>query len=54
MASRIEQLNKVLNSQFLISESVYEYVKEEIDDVIFEGKKQLKGIENPIGIYRLN
>jgi len=52
IASRIEQLNKVYKSQFLVSETVYE--KLDPNDPITElGAVELKGIERPIGIYQL-
>lgn len=53
VASRIEQLNKGLRSQFLISESVYQKIRTLDRPITFQGKKELKGISNPVGIYQL-
>lgn len=53
IAARIEQLNKELKSQFLISETVFEKIKEESNAAIFHGKKTLKGISKTVGIYQL-
>ncbi len=53
IAARIEQLNKEFDSQFLVSDSVYRAQQglalavEELGDVA------LKGIEQPVGVYRL-
>ena len=53
VAARIEQLNKEFDSQFLVSDSVYRaqhgltLAVEDLGDVV------LKGIEQPVGVYRL-
>jgi len=53
IASRIEQLNKIFDSQFLISQTVFEKTKSLNLPVTYHGKKELKGISNQIGIYEL-
>ncbi len=52
IAARIEQLNKEFKSQFLISESVYRALEPalSVEDL---GDVALKGIERPVGVYRL-
>ena len=53
IASRIEQLNKKLDSQFLISEAVKRKIQ--ADDYRFEftGRHQLKGISRELGVYEI-
>ncbi len=53
IASRIEQLNKVYKSQFLVSENVYEEIRNSGYPIIELGDVELKGIEQAIGIYQL-
>ena len=53
IASRIEQLNKKLNSQFLVSETVYDKIKMNKYDITLLGNHELKGISEEIGIYQL-
>jgi len=53
IASRIEQLNKVYKSQFLVSAQVYQEVERNEDDAIGLGEVELKGIGQPVGIYQL-
>ncbi len=53
IASRIEQLNKKLNSQFLVSETVYDRIKMNGYDNTFQGNHELKGIAKEMGIYQL-
>ena len=53
VASRIEQLNKKLQSQFLVSETVYDKIKVNGYDITFQGTHALKGISKEIGIYQL-
>lgn len=53
IASRIEQLNKVYNSQFLISDDIYKEVKNMGYPISRMDEVKLKGIEQPIEIYRL-
>ena len=52
IAARIEQLNKQYKSQFLISESTFERLKDP-PDVVDLGKIALKGIENATGILKI-
>jgi len=53
IASRIEQLNKKLNSQFLVSETVYEKIKMTGYDITLRGNHVLKGISEEMDIYQL-
>lgn len=53
VASRIEQLNKKLQSQFLVSETVYDKIQVNGYDITFQGTHELKGISNEMGIYQL-
>ncbi len=53
IAARIEQLNKDLKSQFLISESVYQKINPLDHEIQYHGMKELKGISNPVGVYQL-
>jgi len=53
IASRLEQMNKDLKSQFLVSEAIYQKVKNMGHPVTNHGKKELKGIAEPVGIYQL-
>jgi len=53
IASRIEQLNKVYKSQFLVSENVYEEIRNSGYPITELGDVELKGIEQAIGIYQL-
>ena len=53
IASRIEQLNKELNSQFLISKIVFNNLKDELNSYTYKGESKLKGISKPVGIYQL-
>lgn len=53
IAARIEQLNKQFGSQFLVSENVYQSFKDSKPESESLGKIKLKGIETPIGIYKL-
>ena len=53
IASRIEQLNKEFNSQFLISKVVFNNLKDELNSYTYKGESKLKGISKPIGIYQL-
>lgn len=53
IAARLEQLNKQLNTSFLVSQKVYDNVKDQdCNFTIFKGI-QLKGIENPISVYEV-
>ncbi len=53
VASRIEQLNKKLHSQFLVSETVHKRIAENGFDISFQGTHELKGISKEVGIYQL-
>ena len=50
---RIEQLNKKFKSQFLISEAVFDNVKDNGHDITFKGDYELKGISKKVNIYQL-
>ena len=53
VAARIEPLNKQFKSQFLISDTVYEAIQKDNLEVEHLGAIPLKGIENPVNIYKL-
>jgi adenylate cyclase len=53
IASRIEQLNKTYDSQFLISDDIYKEVKNSGYPISYIDEVNLKGIKQPIEIYRL-
>lgn len=53
IASRIEQLNKVYKSQFLVSEKVYNEIRNSGYPITKIGDVELRGIEQSIGIYQL-
>lgn len=53
IAARIEQLNKELKSQFLISKAVADEVRPTYSSMVPLGEKRLKGISEPIDIYQL-
>ena len=53
IASRIEQLNKVYKSQFLVSEEVYKKIRNNGFPVTPLGPVGLKGIEQAVGVYQL-
>ena len=53
IASRIEQLNKVYNSQFLVSEEVQREIKNTDYQATELGNVELKGIEQAVCIYKL-
>lgn len=53
IASRVEQLNKELDSQFLITESVKEKLNLTNFTGTYMGDKKLKGISKLVGIYKL-
>jgi len=52
IAARLEQLNKPLKSQLLISEHTYRQLNRP-PKADFVGKQALKGIEEDVGVYRL-
>ena len=53
IASRIEQLNKKFNSQFLVSENIYSKIKDNDMPIQNLGEIALKGIEKKISVYQL-
>jgi class 3 adenylate cyclase len=53
IASRIEQLNKVFGSQFLISEDIYKEIKDLGYKATYINEVELKGVKNPQKIYKL-
>jgi len=53
VASRIEQLNKQFGSQLLISETVWQTVRDKIEDATAMGAVQVKGREAPIQVYQV-
>lgn len=53
LASRIEQLNKQFNSQFLISETVWESAFDSLPEAQPMGAVQVKGREAPIKVYQV-
>ncbi len=53
VASRIEQLNKKLQSQFLVSGTTYEEIKVNGYDISFQGSHELKGISKDVKIFQL-
>ncbi len=53
ISSRIEQLNKVYNSQFLVSEEVYKEIRNNGLSITKIGDVELKGIGRAVGIYQL-
>lgn len=53
IASRIEQLNKLFNSQFLISEESYKDIKDHGYNATLMNAVELKGLKDPINIYKL-
>jgi len=53
IASRLEQLNKELNTSFLISKEVYQKVKDQDFDFSTFKEIQLKGIVKPVEVYQV-
>jgi adenylate cyclase len=54
IAARLEQLNKQLNTKFLVSQKVYDEVKDQdCSFTMFKGI-HLKGIEKPICVYEVS
>ena len=53
IAARIEQLNKRFSSQFLVSDSVYEVIKDRNYEIEELGEIALKGIQHEVPVYRL-
>ena len=53
IAARIEPLNKRFKSQFLVSESVYDAVKNHGIEGEDLGRIKLKGIEKPVRVFKL-
>jgi adenylate cyclase len=54
LASRIEQLNKPLGSQLLISAAVWEAIGKNIGTVIDKGLVPVKGRKEPVQVYQIN
>lgn len=52
IAARLEQLNKSLKSQLLLSENTFRQL-DPVPDAEFIGRQVLKGIEQDVGVYRL-
>jgi adenylate cyclase len=53
IASRIEQLNKKYNSQFLISGQVYDQIVKGKMKISHLGQETLRGLEAPVDIYKV-
>lgn len=53
LASRIEQLNKQFDAQFLISGAVWMALHDQLQSAIPIGDVQVKGRETPIPVYKL-
>jgi adenylate cyclase len=53
IASRIESENKTYNSQLLVSEATYEYVKDHVACEL-AGHSHLKGIAEPMRLFRIS
>lgn len=53
VASRIEQLNKKYNSQFLISGQVYNQIVKGKMEIFFLGQETLRGLADPVDIYKV-
>ncbi len=53
VASRIEQLNKELESSLLISKGLFLFLKEKIGPYEFVGKFKLKGIDNEVELIKI-
>ncbi len=54
IAARLEQLNKELNTNFLISKEVYQKVKEQDLHYSIFKEIQLKGILKPVEVYQVS
>jgi len=54
MASRIEQLNKKYQTEFLISGEVHQRITPGKTPIHYLGEEILKGIEKPVKIYRVD
>lgn len=52
IASRVEQLNKEFGSQLLVTEDIYRRLDTELKPIEFHPEVSLKGLKEPIGIYR--
>jgi adenylate cyclase len=53
IASRIEQLNKKYNSQFLISGQVHDQIAKGKLEVYYLGQETLRGLGAPVDIYKV-
>ncbi|WP_372754166.1 adenylate/guanylate cyclase domain-containing protein [Labilibaculum sp.] len=54
MASRIEQLNKQFNSQFLVSKPIVDRLNETSNSLLNLGKIKLKGIDEKIEVFKVS
>jgi len=54
LASRIEQLNKQLDSQLLISAAVWEAIDQNIETIVDKGLVPIKGRKEPVQIYQIS
>jgi adenylate cyclase len=54
VASRIEGLNKELDSQILASDAVWKDIGGDVEGAVLRGEFKVKGRERPIPIYQLN
>jgi adenylate cyclase len=52
-ASRLEALNKELNSQFLISAAVRDALGDEARDAVSRGEVPVKGYDRPVAVWQL-
>ena len=52
-AARLETLNKDFNSQFLISDAVYDALGEECRDAVSLGEVEVRGYDKPMTVWRL-
>jgi adenylate cyclase len=52
-AARLEALNKDFNSQFLISQAVYDALGEACGDAVSLGEVQVRGYDRPMTVWRL-
>jgi class 3 adenylate cyclase len=53
IAARLEQLNKELNTRFLVSKSIYQHINQNEYTMNAAGSFHLKGIEEDILVYEV-
>jgi adenylate cyclase len=53
IASRLEQLNKKFNTQFLISHEVFQRIATGKQEVLLIAEEPLRGIETPVQVYKV-